>query len=191
MDYGEESEITSEPVRRCFYDGNATGDVRALIDELNSAGKAVIIGHFDLDKYMSVFEPDNLLSFVREPLVRACSEYIHRSRDGSYSGSIEMFLESPHRRNKQSEMLRGRPADMFIGVTERYRDSLIVINRMYQLKLTNKRRNKGPIGGGLRLAQSLDERTRQRFYDLNEEDCALYKHAVRQLEKTSQDMVGG
>ena len=133
------------------------------------------MGHFPLRHYAQWFDEDEMLAFVRDPLTRVCSEFLHRQRRQGLSGTLEEFIEAPNFQNVQSRLLAGAPPDMFIGVTERYREDLERINARFGLALSHKRRNRDWLGGGNRLAGKLDPVTVERFEALNRRDLELYR----------------
>jgi hypothetical protein len=174
-DYGDQSEETSPLVRKQLYSGSDRRDVPGLVTQLRESGCQALMGHFRLDKYSACFEPREMVAFIRDPLVRACSEWLHRSRHGTFTGTLEEFMAMPQFQNVQARHLEGRPEGMFIGLTERYRDALKRINARFGLNLTAKTRNRDWSGGGRRLAGKLEQRVVKDFEALNQDDLRLYR----------------
>jgi len=140
-------------------------------------GCEALVGHYPAAKYAACFRPEQMIAFVREPLARMCSEYLHRHRQGRYEGTFSNFVEEPWFRNMQSGMLRDRPDGMFVGLTEQYRESLGLVNQHFGLQLAYKRRNRGQKGGAAKLLGELTPEVVERFYALNQADVALYRDA--------------
>jgi hypothetical protein len=174
-DYGGQSEETSRLVREQLYSDSARKDVPGLIAQLRDSGYQALMGHFLLKRYSACFEPGEMLAFIRDPLVRACSEWLHRTRHGTFTGSFQEFLSMPQFQNVQARHLEGRPEGMFIGLTERYREALERINARFGLQLTAKTRNRDWSGGGKRLAGKLEPGLIEQFEALNQEDLRLYR----------------
>jgi hypothetical protein len=181
FDYGEYSELTSPLVLKHMYDPGQRNDPGALIERLSENGCVALAGHFPLSRYSGYIQPDKVIAFVREPLVRACSEYLHRSADGSFSGSLGDFFDTSDFQDLQSKTLAGRTGEEFVGITEHYRESIRMINQRFQLGIRCRRDNTGPVGGGARMAQQLDPALRERFYALNQQDVLLYRAALERF----------
>ena len=140
---------------------------KKLVDELRATDYRAIIGHYALSKYGDFFGLDEVIAFVREPLVRSCSEYLHKFRNGSFAGTFSEFIEKPVNQNFQARLLNGYKKEMFIGATERYSDSLEVLNKRFGLRVNLKKRNLGERGGGTRFRNNLSQDIGDRFYDIN------------------------
>jgi len=184
-DYGAESTATSREIMTRLYASGADRDIPALVAQLRAGGCEALVGHFPVTKYAVCFQPERIISLMREPLARMASEYLHRHRQGRYEGTFSEFIEEPWFRNMQSGMLHDRPERMFIGLAEQYRESLDLINQRFGLNLAHKKRNRGPKGGGLRLVSELRSDVIERFHSLNQADVALYRDAWANFVKLS------
>lgn len=182
-DYGADSTATTREVMARLYARDADRDIPVLVNQLKASGYKVLMGHFAVARYAACFPPEQMLAFVREPLARMCSEYLHRYRQGRYASSFSEFVEEPWFRNMQSGMLRNRPDGMFIGLAEQYEESLRCISERFGLNLGSKKRNRGPKGGGARMIQELSPEVVERFYALNQADTSLYREAQAGFEK--------
>jgi len=182
-DYGPQSDFTTHAVRRHMYENPAKHSARDLVRELEGSGYAALVGHFPYSKYGKFFKGDRVIAFVREPLERACSEYVHRMNEKTIEGSIEDFIETPKFQNLQSRALMGAADQVFVGITENYRSSLGIINQRLDLSIKHRRDNPGFGGGGKRLRKRLDPAIVQHFYELNEEDVRLYETALNQFNQ--------
>lgn len=184
-DYGLEASETSRLVLDCIYGAPGTVDGREmLIKTMESGSGKILVGHFPLAKYAEFFEPRKIIAFVRDPLVRTCSEYLHRVKNGMFEGSLQQFFQNPLFQNNQAKMLRGVSRHSFIGVTERYNESLLLINAANNWKLPVLKRNVGRKGGGRKLAESLSTRELDLFYKVNQADMELYQSAIYWLYDT-------
>ena len=177
LDYGAAAEETSPYIRARLYAERADRNVPALVARLRETGCEALVGHFSLAKYAACFRPEETVAFVREPLVRACSEYLHHRRKGRRQGSFLQFMEDPAFQNMQSRFLAGVQEGTFIGLTERYKASLLLLNERFGLQLAHKKRNRGLWGGGQRMADGLDPELAERFHVLNRSDVDLYDRA--------------
>ncbi len=122
------------------------------------------------------------MAFVRDPLVRMCSEYLHRTKNETFIGSFSDFVRKPVNRNLQSRFLGGISDESFIGLTEQYRASLRHINHLTQWDLSSLKKNVGKRGGGRKYAENLSSHESALFYRMNPKDVALYRSANRRFD---------
>lgn len=174
-DYGPNADETNDIVREYLY-SDKKADKEALIRTVSESGAKALIGHFPFQKYADYFQPSQTVAFVRDPLERVCSEYLHRTKNKSYLGTFDEFIQEKSLRNIQSRLLKGVSDQSFIGLTENYPESLRYINALYNLKLRKLKRNISWKGGGVALASCLTESQKVNFYEYNEEDVALFKY---------------
>lgn len=180
-DYGPNAPATSEVVMDCLYRNDEKKQMHELVQKISSNSAKVLIGHFAVNKYGHFFKPENIISFVRDPLERTCSEYRHRMNNATYEGSFSEFITEPGIVNIQSRFLRSAPGNSFIGLTEQYRESLKYINYFFQSRLSALKRNVDKNGGGRNLVPGLSKDELELFMELNEEDLALYKNAEQRF----------
>ncbi len=180
-DYGPNADATTDVVRRHLYSNDRAGRPDKLVEEICRSPAKVLVGHFSLQKYAKYFEPENIITFMREPLVRTCSEYLHRVKNETYDGSFRDFISKPTLRNVQSRILRGIPESSVMGLTEQYRSSLRYINKLYGFKLGVLKTNVHNGGGGLTFAKNLSGYELDLFHSLNEDDLMLYKSTVQRF----------
>lgn len=191
-DYGPQSDFTTEAVRRHMYQNPTKSSARDLVSELKDSGHAALIGHFPFKKYGHLFADDQVIAFVREPLERSCSEYLHKTGNNTFQGTFKEFIQLPPQQNLQSRFLNGHSGEMFLGLTERYRASMQSLNERFELKLKTRKVNVGTSGGGARHMKSLAEELTRRFYELNSKDLELYgnlakKMGLQQLQPRQQN----
>jgi len=188
-DYGPDSAATSDIVQKCVYTGNPPGGTSALINEFTQSSAKVLIGHFPLRKYADYFTQKNIISFVRDPLVRICSEFLHRVKNESFRGEFSDFLQCHGFQNVQSYLLGGVSEDSFIGCTEMYRESLEYINNTFGWKLKVRRKNVAWFGGGQKFAESLSEKDFDMFNELNKLDIEFCQTQRQQFENYQHSML--
>jgi len=184
-DYGPQADATSPLVLEHVYNATGAEDGRGrLIGAMRNGPGKILMGHFALEKYAQFFEPEKIIAFVRDPLVRICSEYLHRVKHGMFEGSLHRFFEIPAFQNQQAKMLRGLSEESFVGVTERYNDALMRINAANDWNLPRLKKNIGRKGGGRKLAESLSTVELDYFYKVNQQDMDLYEEARQRFDKT-------
>lgn len=174
-DYGPDSPSTDGLVMKYIYSEQGPKCAADLVSVLRSSGKIVLTGHFRLSKYSDYFPSNKIFSIIRDPLHRAASEFLHNQRQNTFSGSFFEFFNRPLMINRLTMLLDNYPEEMIIGTTERYKESLFLINKQFGLHLKPKRKNVAPKGGAGKFVKSLDSSVINRFRDLNEADYALYK----------------
>lgn len=180
-DYGPHSDATSKVVREYLYSGVKPKGTEELVTEISSDTKRILLGHFPLQKYADFFDAQHIIAFVREPLVRMCSEFLHRAQNKTFDGSFAAYLQKPGNQNLQSRFLNGISEETFIGVTEKYHESLQYINRTTQWELLTQKKNTGQHGGGWEFADNLSVPELDLFYKMNTEDVELYQTATRRF----------
>lgn len=180
-DYGPHSNVTGDIVREHLYSGDESKGPESLVAEISSEERKVLIGHFPLQRYEDCFEAKNIITFVRNPLIRLCSEFLHRAKNKSFTGNFSEFLERPAYQNLQSRFLEGVSEDTFIGITEHYPESLQYINRIAQWTLSTRKKNVGWRGGGQKFAENLSVHELDLFYKMNADDVELYRFATRRF----------
>lgn len=181
-DYGAMSATTSDSVKALVYQEDGKARPGKLVREIVAGNGKLLVGHFPLRKYQSFFESTQCISFIRKPLARAASEFLHVQRFEGYQESFEYFIQRKEMQNRQSKLLAGRDEDMFIGITERYEDSLGLLSHITGLTLEPYKRNVAPKGGATAFLETLSDETRSMFVDLNRQDIRLYRQSLKTLE---------
>lgn len=175
-DYGLKVEDTSSVVKKAYSEG-----VYKHIEILRRY--ALIAGHMPACKYAPVFGLANTFTFVRNPVQRCFSDFLHLKEHYGFKGGLESYLSRAEHRNRQSFFLSGIPLESigFIGLTERYEQSLALLAARYPslnvkpLKLNvNSSR---PRGG-----YEIDKSDIELLVEANSLDIDLYKRAVKQFE---------
>lgn len=181
-DYGPHSESTSQVVYEHLYSGEDAKGPAELLKAIGDGTARILVGHFPIKRYAEYFEPQNIITFVREPLVRTCSEYLHRINNMTFEGSFSDFVQRPGYRNLQSRLLEGVSEKAFVGITESYSESLGLINAATQWNIPRRKKNVGRRGGGRKFAENLTAHELDLFYRMNQKDLELYKKAKQQFD---------
>ncbi len=178
FDYGPKSNETSEIIKNAIYKGGPSSDLVAL----RQSNICFISGHFHdtkirIDGYAKLFPQADIVTFVRDPIKRIISEFYHFRDNHNYEGEFDEFIRNPNFINRQNRALCGFALDSlaFIGLTEKYEESIAAFNRRYGMSVrciwTNSRDvSKGDI--------EFSERDIEAFCKLNIQDIELYNHAV-------------
>lgn len=175
-DYGASSKATSNEVMRCVYN-----DDTDLYAELESY--TAISGHFSADKYRDVFPEARLLTFVRNPVERVWSEFVHIKSHYGYSHSFERFVKNPVNRNRMATCFGSQHIRdfEFIGLTEEYDRSLDMLDYMSGLCLPKYNINIMPGKKNV-----LSDEAREMVEELNSADIALYSAACNNFNNIEQ-----
>lgn len=117
----------------------------------------IIHGHFRADKYMVEGDKPKIATFLREPAARALSFYRHFMRHPEPTTPLAIrareqkmdfrtFAEQPEVVNFYALFLDGVAVEdfSFIGITERYVESVSLFNRMFETQLQVKAVNQAP-----------------------------------------------
>ena len=188
-DYGPDAPATSGIVREYIYSGDVSKGPANLVHKISNDSKKILIGHFHLGKYSDFIETNKIITFVRNPLVRICSEYLHKKENGKFIGTFSEFIQIPGYQNVQLGYLDNSSSGAFIGITEQYDQSLQHINQMTGWDLSNFKKNVRQHGGGQKFAEHLSVHELDLFYKMNTADIDMYKSVSRQfaaLEKPVQ-----
>ena len=181
-DYGQQSSATSACVRTHLY-GSTPADWHGLWAAWQHTRPALVAGHTPLQRFCPPIALADTLTLLRDPLARCFSEYLHVQREQRYSGSFRAYFSSPGQINRQSRALSGVAFEALgaVGITERYQDSLRVINERYGWRLKHRKDNKARW-----FAPKLDTVSasdRAEFARLNADDLALYAAANGALDR--------
>ncbi|MGB1197736.1 MAG: sulfotransferase family 2 domain-containing protein [Thalassotalea sp.] len=182
-DYGNKNPVTSHQFQSCVYEEK---DVFKFKKWHQSNSKYSICGHLNLTKYLDFIDVNNTVSFVRDPLEQVVSHYNHHVKNNDLKCSIQEFIKRPQFCNLQSRLLSSLPLTLmgFVGVTERYEESLKVIKAFYKLDVEALTDNRNALPA---LSSSkLDDKTKQRIQTLNSKDQQYYKDALELLDKKSE-----
>ncbi|MBW8190739.1 sulfotransferase family protein [Neiella marina] len=187
FDYRGASGLISPEVSQWLIDENKPAQFREVFDR---KGYIALSGHYPADRYSDLFDISSFVAFVRRPFDYLNSVYRHRLRHNRTDKSFAEFIEDPKLHNRQSYFLARQcwPAFACVGVTERFSESLDVINHHFGLSLVEKRKN---IDAGRK--NKISEKAQQhakadmsqyesRINELNRLDLALYEQVNHCLD---------
>ncbi|MFZ2990832.1 hypothetical protein [Ideonella sp.] len=182
FDYGPVSPSTTQRVRELTYDAQ---DLFRLRQRMRKDGVTMLAGHVPLQRYASLFPSARIVSFVRDPLAQLLSHHAHLSRTSDVLPLAE-FVAGPQGAGLQSRLLSGPPLAALgpIGITERFEDSLRVINAALGVNLKPAQLNLNPQRQ--EVTESLYELPPELSSSLQvllREDQALYARAGQLLDE--------
>ena len=178
-DYGPKAKETNPEIRALEYDKRdryASG--------MNIVEKAKFVtGHVNHPKYAPFIPAKNAVTFVRDPLQQVRSHYEHFTRHHRYKKSFSEFVNEPRFKNVQYKAFQGTWPDAigFIGLTERYSESLALINKMYSIDIQGLDINKNTEKKSSRYELSEEEVALVKKH--NEHDFKLYEFALTRFER--------
>jgi len=180
LDYGADDPETSEDVR-CLYKQNVFNSNR-IVEFIEKDQADVICGHFPVSRYLAAFPGATIISFVREPLQRCYSEFLHFQRLQNYTKPFETFIQLKRAINIQSIFLKGLPVNSIIGISEYYNQSVQLFNTKLNLSIPvfdlncNRENLKKPYA-----EKVIGKEAVSLFYELNQEDVQLYQKILSQF----------
>ncbi|NEV61130.1 glycosyltransferase family 2 protein [Thiorhodococcus minor] len=179
-DYGIKQRQTSPLVRTWVHE---TADLFELAQQLGKTRCRLICGHAPLERFGPLVGLLNTLTFVRSPVERVVSHFEHSVRHAGYEGTLDDFITQPTNQNLQSRLLGAAPLEAIglVGVTERYEESLALINQTYHLRLSALTINCHPDRDE-QDGYALTPELRQKIDQLNRSDVALVARANRLLD---------
>ncbi|GHB11263.1 glycosyltransferase family 2 protein [Salinicola rhizosphaerae] len=162
-DYGETQRETAPDVTHWAYQRR---DMWRLWQIMEARGVQMLGGHVKLEKYAHLAGLRNCFAFVREPLQRLASEYHHFVRHHGFEDSFSAFYQRRDMINRQSSFLEATRLEALglIGLTERYAESLELLNALYGWDIEN-------------MAENLGHASVDHIYDIEPED----EQAIRRL----------
>lgn len=175
-DYGKGSAETSDVVQSHLY--RSPADFWQFGQACIRQETAMVGGHVNVGRFVSLFGVGQTLTFVREPLQRMASEYAHFVRHYDYKGSFHDFYSRPVMHNRQSKILHSVVLEAigFVGLTERYAESLKVLNAHFGIDIPQREDNRGKKS--VEAVHEIPAEDEAEFKRLNKQDIALYQRAV-------------
>lgn len=143
FDYGRRSKETSALVRKYAHENP---DIFRLGKELARAKAKLLGGHFGYRRFGPLFKAGRVFAFCRNPEYQLMSHYSHWVRHNDYADSLSEFLGGRAGAGMQTRVFDGMPLEAFgfIGVTERYEDSLRVVRNLYEIEIEPLMHNVNP-----------------------------------------------
>ena len=175
-DYSPASVETSPSILNYVYEEN---DMYKFAQMLKKNKQVFLSGHFNVTKYMPLFETLNVITFIRNPVNQVVSHYQHYCRDLNYKEDFLTFIKDKRFKNVQSRMLRGKPLKLygFVGLTEKYEESIELINYEYDLDLEIIKTNISSEKGSVKV--ELDDDLVSIIEVENQDDVNLYEKAQK------------
>ena len=142
-----------------------------------------LTGHINHPKYAPFIPAKNAITFVRDPIQQVRSHYEHFTRHHRYKRSFSEFVNEPRFKNVQYKSFQGTWPDAigFIGLTERYNESLALINKMYSIDIQGLDINKNTEKKSSSYELSDEEIALIKKH--NKEDFKLYEYALTRFER--------
>jgi hypothetical protein len=177
-DYGLKAKETSKLVRELMY-GDAS-DLWCLYKECHKQEIRFVGGHVGIGRFVSGFKIGNSVTFVREPLQRVVSEFKHFVRHYGYEGTMMDFCTRPVMQNRHSKLLEAVPLEAIgiIGLTERYEESIELVNARFSWSVAVRADNKSHDHADNKTHQ-LSESEEKELRQLNQKDIALYRQCTK------------
>lgn len=161
----------------------------------------VIHGHFRRGKYSMIYPDGDYITWVREPLARACSHFLfHRCTISSpddqenvliHAGklSFQEWIEKPAHINQQYNFTGDGALEKFkfIGLVEEFDASIAAFNRIFGISgasVPAARLNANPDKD---TSSVLDPATETRFKALNAADYDLYRRVWERYHPLKTD----
>lgn len=178
-DYGRASPHTSPAIVEHVYE---RPDLHAVAHHVAEQGIRMIGGHVAYSRYRTLVEPERVITFLRDPLQRVASEFLHYRRHFGFEGRLLQFARRESERNKQWKMLRGLDLERagLVGLSEHYWESLRLLATRTGLKVQYLELNSNPARRGA-IPYALDDTEAAELRQLNAEDLQLYRRAAEQF----------
>jgi len=175
-DYGAAAMLTSDLVREWVHEKR---DLERFVQEVAEGGFRFLSGHFQLQKYAGVMPDARFVSWIRQPVARIWSSYRHYFTHKGFEGSFQEFYSRYRFRDEQSRFLGNAPDRLdFIGITERFGESLRRFNRQFEVEFEQHRSNTTPPSDTMNPPGPEDVAEIEAF---NRKDMALYRSTERKF----------
>ncbi len=173
-DYSLNSVETSNEIVNYIYKEKDPYKLLNIISQ-----KKILMGHFPIGKYMHMFPTLYVATVLRDPVRQVASHYQHFIAHNNYKGTIEEFVADERFKNIQTKYLQAKPLELFgfIGITERFDDSVALFNHMYRMKLKPLHVNKAI------KKLNIDDKIIALIKKENSKDIALYKKALQLFDE--------
>jgi hypothetical protein len=177
-DYGKENKETHADILKYEYELKD----RYLAAQSVKQNAKFLSGHVIYPKYAPFFNTKSVVTFVRDPAQQVRSHYEHFSRLHGYNGNFEDFIKESRFANMQSKALNGiwNDAIGFIGITERYDESLALFNQYYDTDIQVLDINKNSAKSSNEYVLTEEELSLIR--EMNSQDFKLYEYALKRFE---------
>lgn len=179
-DYSKSSPETAPFIKNVIY---GDGDFLEFSEYMKENEVKFLCGHVPATKYLHLMGVANTIVFLRDPVQRVISEYHHFVTHKGYDKDFRTFYTTSNYINRFLRWLKDVPltAIGFIGLTEKYENSLHQINHFYNLNIHSLELNRGPEEKNEISKEMIEE-----IESLNEEDVRLYNNAKNLLNVRSE-----
>ncbi len=180
-DYGVNSPETSGDIRTNLYESTDLFNIKVLAE---NKGIGLLTGHVGAEKYKHIVVSSNIVTFLRHPVAQVISHYEHYVRHKNFDKKLEDFIVERRFTNLQFRSLRGLPIELFgyLGVTERYIESIDLFNFFYDVdfkKLSlNTKNSKGSVKPMFNSIGELDQKIFDLIAEHNPKDMKTYQLAL-------------
>ena len=132
-DYGPKARLTSKLVKKWIYKKK---DFDGFSKAVSEGEYRFFSGHFPINKYIDLLHGATFVTWLREPLNRLWSAYLHYEKHHGFKGSFEDFYSEARFSNQQSRLLNNDLDKLdFVGITEHFRASLLQLNKQFGIDL--------------------------------------------------------
>jgi hypothetical protein len=179
-DYGANSLVTSDIVKKYFY--REIPDPWSFLTECRKQRIRMVGGHVNTNKFVSLANIGRTVTFVRDPLQQIASEFAHSLRHLNYCGTFRDFYTQSNRQNPLSRYIGSLDIEAFgfVGLTERYWDSLQLLNDIYGYKIPHREDNRSRSEKIVKYEFNQEEE--KELIQLNQKDIALHRKCKELLE---------
>lgn len=174
-DYGSESPDTSKEILETNNE--------KLISIFLERSKCIISGHFQDSKlklfdYAKLIKGAKLVTFLRDPLDRAVSEYWHFKERTNYKGTFLEMISQDLFTNRQLLSINYVPLETFsyVGITENYENCLTTFNQIFEMEVPFQKINERLSSQNRFLGISKSDI--DLFCTRNLKDISLYNRAL-------------
>lgn len=174
-DYGDQTRETSQALIDEIYPQR---DWPKIVEIIQRQQAILVAGHIAVGRYGGVLGVTNTVTFLRDPVRRVISAYRHHKNQHGYQGDLLTFANLPEYRNHQSRWMAGLHPALFavVGITEKYPESIELINHLWGWDLLVREDNVGEKIGHEKVSVTTEQS--EIIRTLNSADVALYNRAV-------------
>ncbi|WOD06162.1 hypothetical protein [Marinomonas sp. GJ51-6] len=178
-DYGKNSEETSLLIKEKIY---INKDEFLAYETFLASNYQWLCGHFSVSKYLYWFLVRDVVIFLRNPIEQLISHYNHVVSHQGYTKSFDVFCTRPLAHDFQSTTLDGFPFELLgvVGITERYNESLDVLNHHFCATYKSKKVNSSPKK--VMKIEDVTEEQEKRLEAQLKNDITLYEKATSLLD---------
>jgi len=179
-DYGPTNRHTSESALDLIHQEK---DFHGFKTWLRDNDIALFTSQAPLRRLRRIFPASDIITFLRDPV----DLIIHRYQSAvitGYKGSLQQFAALRVHRDIQTRFLRSVPLELlgFVGLTERFSDSLTLLNEQYDFNLSQLTAQNNVCANGRSDLDDITKKDRDDIASLNQQDMQLYATACELFE---------